>query len=79
MFKVLLADDEPIITKGLAAILDWEDYGLEIVHTAESGEEALSYIKQYPIDILITDILMGEMSGLDLIQEVKNIRPETKV
>ncbi|MEH7119192.1 response regulator transcription factor [Neobacillus vireti] len=78
MFKVLLADDEPIITKGLSVILDWEDYGFEIVHTAESGEEALSYIRQYPIDILITDILMGEMSGLDLIQEVKNIRPEIK-
>ena len=78
MFKVLLADDEPIITKGLAAILDWEDYGFEIVYTAESGEEALAYIKQNPIDILITDILMGEMSGLDLIQEVQNIRPEIK-
>ncbi|MEH7545203.1 response regulator transcription factor [Neobacillus vireti] len=78
MFRVLLVDDEPIITKGLSVILDWEDYGFEIVHTAESGEEALSYIKQYPIDILITDILMGEMSGLDLIQEVKCIRPEIK-
>jgi two-component system, response regulator YesN len=78
MFKVLLADDEPIITKGLSAILDWEDYGFEIVHTAESGEEALSYIKQYPIDILITDILMGEMSGLDLIQEVTSVRSEIK-
>ncbi|MCE4049353.1 MULTISPECIES: response regulator transcription factor [Bacillaceae] len=78
MFKVLLADDEPIITKGLSAILDWEDYGFEIVHTAESGEEALSYIKENPIDILISDILMGEMSGLDLIQEVKSIRSDTK-
>ncbi|MGD6940993.1 response regulator transcription factor [Cytobacillus gottheilii] len=78
MYKVLLADDEPIITKGLAAILDWEDYGFEIVHTAESGEEALSIIKEHPIDILITDILMGEISGLDLIQEVKGIRPEIK-
>lgn len=78
MYKVLLADDEPIITKGLSAILDWEDYGFEIVHTAESGEEALSYIKQHSIDILISDILMGEMSGLDLIQEVKSIRSEIK-
>ncbi len=78
MFRVLLADDEPIITRGLSAILDWEDYGFEIVHTAESGEEALSYIRQNPIDILITDILMGEMSGLDLIQEVNAIRPEVK-
>jgi two-component system response regulator YesN len=78
MFKVLLADDEPIITKGLSAILDWEDYGFEIVHTAESGEEALSIIKDNPVDILITDILMGEISGLDLIQEVKSIRPEIK-
>ena len=46
MYKVLLADDESLITLGLKALLDWEDYGFEIVYTAESGEEALSFLKE---------------------------------
>lgn len=78
MYKILLADDEPIITKGLKAIIDWEDYGFEIAYTAESGEDALAYLINHPIDILITDILMGEMSGLDLVEEVNKIKPEIK-
>lgn len=78
MYRVLLVDDEQLITMGLQALLDWEDYGFEIVTTAESGEEALAYLKENPIDILITDILMGEMSGLDLIKEVKKVQPKVK-
>lgn len=78
MYKVLLVDDEHLITIGLQALLDWEDYGFEIVSTAESGEEALAYLKENPIDILITDILMGEMSGLELIKEVQKVQPKVK-
>ena len=78
MFKVVLADDESLITLGLKALLDWEDYGFEIVYTAESGEEALAYLKEHSIDLLITDILMGEMSGLQLIKEAKKIQPKVK-
>ena len=78
MYKVLLADDEPLITLGLQALLDWEDYGFEIVHTAESGEKALAYLKEHPIDLLITDIMMLEMSGLALIKEAKMIQPQMK-
>jgi len=78
MYKVLLVDDEPLITIGLQALLDWEDDGFEIVSRAESGEEALTYLKEHPVDLLITDILMGEMSGLDLIEEAKKIQPKVK-
>ncbi|WP_286229949.1 response regulator transcription factor [Neobacillus mesonae] len=78
MYKVLLADDESLITLGLMALIDWEDYGFEIAYTAESGEEALRYLKEHPIDLLITDILMGEMTGLDLIKEAKEIQPKIK-
>lgn len=78
MYKVLLVDDEPLITKGLMALLDWEDYGFEIAAAAESGEEALSYLKENPIDILLTDIMMEEMTGLELIKEAKKFQPEIK-
>ncbi|KGM45291.1 hypothetical protein NP83_06870, partial [Neobacillus niacini] len=78
MYKVLLVDDEPLITTGLKALLDWEDYGFEVVSTAESGEEALSYLKENQIDILVTDIMMAEMTGLELIKEVKILQPKVK-
>lgn len=78
MYKVLLVDDEPLITIGLKALLDWADYGFEVVSTAESGEEALAYLKENQIDILVTDIMMGEMTGLELIKEVKILQPKVK-
>lgn len=78
MYKVLLVDDESLITMGLQALLDWEDYGFDIVSTAESGEEALQFLKENQIDLLITDILMGEMTGLELIKEVKKVQPKVK-
>lgn len=78
MYKVLLVDDEPLIILGLQALIDWEDYGFEIVHAAGSGEEALAYIKEHPIDLLITDIMMLEMSGLTLIKEAKIVQPQLK-
>lgn len=74
----MLVDDEPLITKGLEALLDWEDYGFEIVHIAEDGEEALEYLKEHPIHLLVTDILMPKRTGLSLIEEAKKIQPQLK-
>lgn len=78
MYKVLLADDEPLITKGLEALIDWEDYGFEIMHISEDGEDALDYIQENPIDLLVTDIIMPKRTGLRLFEEAKKIRPQIK-
>lgn len=78
MYKVLLVDDEPFITKGLQAILDWEDLGFEVVKIAGNGAEALSYIKENTVHLLITDIMMPKMTGLELIEEAKRIQPFMK-
>lgn len=78
MYKVLLADDEPLITRGLAALIDWEDYGFEIMHISEDGEEALAYIQENPIDLLVTDIIMPKRTGLELFEEAKKVSPQIK-
>ncbi|GIP31497.1 response regulator transcription factor [Paenibacillus sp. J2TS4] len=78
MYKVLLVDDEPLITKGLQALLNWEDYGFEIIQIAENGKEALEYVNENLIHLLVTDILMPKMSGLELIEEAKKIQPHIK-
>lgn len=78
MFQVLLVDDEPLITRGLKALLDWEDYGFEITCIAENGEEALTLLEKNDIQLLITDILMPKMTGLELIQKAKELKPQLK-
>ncbi|CAM4129787.1 response regulator transcription factor [Lederbergia lenta] len=78
MYKVLLVDDEPIITQGLQALLNWEDYGFEVVYIAQDGEEALAYMKENTIHLLVTDIMMPKMTGLQLIEESQKIQSHIK-
>jgi len=68
MYRVFLVDDEPFIVEGLYDILDWSGMGLEIVGHAENGKKALDAVRVTPVDILITDIAMPEMTGLELIR-----------
>lgn len=70
MLKVLLVDDEPFILQGLKMLLDWEAAGYE-VHTATNGKEALDYYKYNPVDLIIADIKMPVMTGLELLKELR--------
>ncbi len=78
MYKVFIADDEPFILEGLRHILNWEEFGIEIIGTALNGAEALDALKKNSADILITDIKMPEMDGLQLIKIVRDTNPATK-
>ncbi len=71
MLKVLLIDDETVILEGLSMMIDWEKEGLEIVGTATDGMEAFRMIRQLSPDIVITDIKMPRLSGLELIERVR--------
>ena len=69
--KVLIADDEPFILQGLSVLIDWEAEGCEIVRKATSGMEALDYLRQNSVDLVISDIKMPEMSGLELLEKIR--------
>lgn len=75
MYKILVVDDEPLICKGLAGLLNGSGIDIGAVHTAYSGHEALDYIRMEEIDLLVTDIQMGEMSGIELMQQAKMVKP----
>ncbi len=75
MYKILLVDDEPMVIHGLCRQIDWESYNLVLAGTAETGESALSILKERQIDILFTDICMPKMDGLALISEAKKQNP----
>ena len=71
MLQVVLVDDEPFILQGMKVLIDWEEEGFEIVKTASNGKEALEFIKENPVDLILADIQMPEMNGLDLLREVR--------
>ncbi len=67
----MLVDDEPLILEGLKNIIPWESLGFQVVETARDGLEALKKSREVPFDILITDIKMPELTGLELIRQLK--------
>ncbi|WP_044480139.1 response regulator [Paenibacillus antibioticophila] len=75
MYNILVVDDEPLICKGLAGLLTSSGLAINTIFTAGSGHEALDYIRMEVIDLLITDIQMGEMSGIELMHQAKIIKP----
>lgn len=79
MYRVVIADDEPIIRKGLRETIDWESLGLEISGEAGNGIEALRLIKACKPQILITDIRMPEMDGIELIRDIRNLNADMKI
>ena len=71
MLKVMLVDDEPFTLQGLQVIIDWESGGFEITALCSNGKEALKYLKENHVDLVISDIRMPEMTGLELLETVK--------
>lgn len=75
MYNILLVDDEPLICKGLTSLLS--ESGLDIGHifTAGNGQEALDYLRMEDIDLIVTDIQMGMMNGIELMHQAKIVKP----
>lgn len=67
MYEILLVDDHTHLVDSLAIALPWDSLGIAAVHKAYSGEEALELLSYHSIDILVTDIQMTGMTGLELI------------
>ncbi|TCN01397.1 two-component system response regulator YesN [Paenibacillus sp. BK033] len=72
MYRVMIVEDEFIVRYGIRSMIDWEKIGLEVTGEAANGKEALELIRRDPPDILITDIKMPVMDGIQLIEEVRN-------
>jgi two-component system response regulator YesN len=70
MYKAFIIDDEPSIRSGLKQIIPWEEYGVELIGEASNGVEAYKFIIENVPDIVICDIRMPVMTGLELIKKV---------
>lgn len=68
--KMILADDEPVILNGLKVIMDWEGLGVEIVGEAQDGQQLLQLIHEKQPDLIVSDICMPGLSGIDVLREM---------
>ncbi len=79
MINVYIADDEVWITLGLKKLLEKLDMDIFVVGTANNGLTAKEEIGQFKPDVVFTDIRMPGLSGLELLQEIPEVSPDTKV
>ena len=79
MIKILIADDEDFIRHGMRYAIPWEDNGMEVIGEAGNGEEALQLAVRLRPDIVLADIQMPLMDGLELAQRLRELLPETRV
>lgn len=75
LIRMIIVDDEPIICEGLKQTIDWEQLGVEVAGVAWDGESALQIVESEHIDIVLSDIRMDGMDGLELAEQLKHRYP----
>lgn len=78
-FQIILADDEQQILHGMERGIDWEELGFSVAGTAQNGKEALELMEEYHPDLVISDIKMPFMDGLELAKNIHENYMNTKI
>ncbi len=71
MYKMILIDDEYLVREGIRQTIDWGSYGIEIVGAAKNGAEGLEAIRLLQPDVVISDIRMPKMDGMQLVEQLR--------
>ena len=79
LYTVIVADDEDELREGVCTMIPWQDYGFRLVASAGNGLDALQLVEQYEPDLLLTDIRMPFISGIELARQVREVRPATNI
>ena len=78
MIRILIADDHAVVRQGLKQIIA-DEADMQIVGEAEKASEVLNFVRQEDLNVIILDITMPGKSGLDLLPEIRNLRPMIKI
>lgn len=79
MYRILFVDDEAIIREGVSENVPWEELGFELAGICQHGREACDFLKDHQIDVVITDICMPYMDGMELSDFLQSEYPNIKV
>jgi len=79
MIRVLIVDDDKLVRKGLASSMPWAAFGMEVVGEANNGENALAFLETNEVDLLMTDLSMPVMSGIELMRIVRVKHPHIHI
>lgn len=79
MHNLLVVDDEWMIREGLEKTVPWSDWNIRLVGTAKNGKEAIDKLQKEPVEILLTDIRMPGINGIELIEHCKQQYPALKI
>ena len=79
MYRCVIADDEPLDLEGLRRLIDWKSLGMEVVCAAGNGFAVLDFLRRESADILVTDIKMPILSGLEAARQAVRLHPGIKL
>jgi len=71
VIKVLVVDDDKLVRQGLISAMPWSEFEMEVVGEANNGEKALEFLERHEVDLLLTDLAMPVMSGIELMRAVR--------
>lgn len=79
MYKLLIVDDEPLVRRGITTLVDFHALGISEVYEAANGQEALTLYKAHTPDMILLDINMPRMNGLELAEAIRSLDPEVPI
>jgi two-component system, response regulator YesN len=79
MIRVLVVDDDKLVRRGIVSSMPWQDFGMEVAGEANNGENALKFMEAHEIDLLMTDLSMPVMSGIELMRIVRSRYPHVQI
>lgn len=79
MYQLLIVDDEEDIRRGIAKGIPWQEWGFEVMGQAENGEEAVRLVGEKQPDVVLSDIRMPKMDGIELMQYLHKNNPRIKI
>ncbi|WP_339852176.1 response regulator [Paenibacillus sp. FSL W7-1088] len=79
MIKVLIVDDDKLVRKGISSAMPWNEFGMEVVGEASNGAKALDFLESNSVDLMLTDLAMPVMSGIELMRAARQLYPELHI
>ncbi len=79
MYKLLVVDDEPLVRRGIVTLLDYEKLGISEIYEAVNGQEAFDLFVMHSPDIVLLDINLPKINGLELAKRIKTESPSVKI